>query len=145
MMVAGCGAAGETITVVDGLTGQPDGCRWAPKGYFESGGNFQACTGFIFNRQCGSYLGTIQIVYQPVTDGITPNTVEYLNTLGIGNINYIGGNFFIDAANATGTLSPSVFGNLQFVGQTLLIQNCAALVHIGGLEKLQQVTLHPIM
>lgn len=146
--VAVCGAAGEFITVVDDLTGQPDGCRWGPV-------NFdlvdRPCTGPIFNQQCGSYLGSITILYFPATNDLVPrpNTEKYLDTLGIGNVNYIGGLKIIAyGSKLSAAFSPTLFNNLRFVAGGLQINDIDKsnrLVRIGGLDKLQQVSPNPIL
>lgn len=144
MAVAGCGEIVDLFTVVDDLTGTPGGCRWGPG--VEPAVILQPCTGFIYNKQCGSYQGGIVIIFSPAGQNFTPNTQAYLTTLGIGNVNYIRGsvNIYTNASRPVSKpISPSLFPNLRRVNGMVI--SGERIVRIGGLDQLQQVLSHPIL
>eukprot|EP00884_Botryococcus_braunii_P012371 jgi/Botrbrau1/21134/Bobra.0061s0028.1 len=139
-----CGAPGGYITVLDFLSTQSGGCQYALVPFTQvTQSNVVACTGNIFGgTTCGSYAGNIDIVYVPATQSLAPNTVAYLNTLGLGNINYIGGDLRVIVSQLTGVLSPAMFPNLQYINGGFLVADDGTppkIQSIGGLNKLQQV------
>jgi hypothetical protein len=85
-----CGDASSIVTVYDFLEGS---CRWtdAPPGVV--GDTVNECTVKPFNMDCGSFLGTLSIVYaweEGLSPFPQPNTQTYLNGVGLGSITSVG-------------------------------------------------------
>eukprot|EP00884_Botryococcus_braunii_P012369 jgi/Botrbrau1/21132/Bobra.0061s0026.1 len=139
-----CGSRGDYITIIDLLTVQQGGCYYARAPFTQLGqSNPVQCTGNLFGgTNCGSYFGNIDIVYTQGSTTITPNTLAYLNTLGLGNVNFIGGDLRIIFVSVPGPLSPAIFTNLQFVNGSFAVSDNSSppiVRSIGGLTRLRQI------
>jgi hypothetical protein len=144
-----CGQAGDNITVVDQLTGGLNGCYFSTLPFEQllvNPGDSTQCSGPLFTDPCGSFAGNIDIVYFPASSPATPSTRDFLDTLGLGGINSIGGNFrvFVTDVQNLGTIAPEVFAGLVTVGGSFSVVDLSvppAITSIGGLTSLVQVSL----
>lgn len=118
---AACGSPADSITLFDSLDG---GCAWF-MGLPASLATPRTCSSPIYNVICGSFQGTLYIVYsQSDAARTSPGTQGFLDVLGLGKINSVG-NLFVTALPATwtGTIAPlflpslvRVQGGLSVVG-----------------------------
>jgi hypothetical protein len=144
-----CGKRDSNITVIDQLTGGLDGCYVSTLSFEQlllDPGNVTQCTGPLFGETCGTFFGNIDIVYFPATSSLTPDTLEFLRTLGLADINAIGGNLriFVTGLQGLGTIAPNLFTGLLGVAGNLSVADDAvppAITSIGGLTSLVQVIL----
>jgi hypothetical protein len=142
-----CGQQGDNITVIDTLTGTLDGCFYANVSYEQlvaDPSQEMQCSGLLFGNPCGSFAGNLDIVIYPGGPSVIPSTRDYLSTLGLADVNLVGGNVrvIVTGLQGLGTIAPDVFTGLVAVEGSFSVVDDAvppAITSIGGLTSLAQV------
>jgi hypothetical protein len=115
-----CGDSSISISVYDLLDGT---CFWIG-GAPGSGSTQFPCNQPPFGQACGSFGGSLYIVYAQGTGGrLEPNTQAYLDTMGLGQINSVYSLIITRVPSAWGgTIAPVFLSSLVQVTRDLFVR-----------------------
>lgn len=136
-----CGGPTDTITVYDYLDGT---CAWGPSEVPTTG--LLLCSGQIYSRQCPGFAGSLILVFfsgDPYSPSASPDMQNFLETLGLGSVTYVGQLSVLSPNNSAAPISPHFLPSLTVIGGDLSILQSqtvtTSIVALPGLAAIRQV------